>query len=105
MSHATDPSERPGSLEAIVGRLRGSVDRSTAGRDRRRLIAVPSPTGRAGPVADELASLLEEEGFAVDRPAAGHPDAPAVVVRLEGHRAGRARPAGRGPRPTRWRRS
>ena len=58
-------------------------------RDRRRLIAAPSPTGRAGAAAEALAAILTEEGFAVDRPAAGHPDAPAVVARLEGPRPGR----------------
>ena len=63
--------------------------------DRRRLldtavqlVSVPSRTGEAGAVADRLASLLTADGFAVERPEADHPAAPAVVVRLD--TAGRA---------------
>ena len=48
-----------------------------------RLIARPSPTGAAGPAADELAAILSEDGFTVERIPAGHEPAPAVVVRLE----------------------
>jgi acetylornithine deacetylase/succinyl-diaminopimelate desuccinylase-like protein len=54
-----------------------------------RLIAVPSRTGEAGAVADCLAKMLSEEGFAVERPVAGHPAAPAVVVRWNTGRPGR----------------
>jgi succinyl-diaminopimelate desuccinylase len=54
-----------------------------------RLIARPSPTGAAGAAADELAAVLAEDGFAVERPAAGHPAAPAVVARLASGRPGR----------------
>jgi acetylornithine deacetylase/succinyl-diaminopimelate desuccinylase-like protein len=53
-----------------------------------RLIGVPSPTGDGGEVADILARLLVEEGFAVARPEAGHARAPAVVVQLESGRPG-----------------
>ena len=45
-----------------------------------RLIARPSPTGAAGPAADELAAILSEDGFTVERSPAGHEPAPAVVV-------------------------
>jgi len=45
-----------------------------------RLMRVPSPTGRAGPALDALAEILRAEGFVVQRPEAGHPDAPAVVA-------------------------
>lgn len=55
----------------------------------RRLIAVHSPTGRAGAALDALAAILEREGFAVERPAASYPEAPAVVVRLESGAPGR----------------
>jgi len=55
----------------------------------RRLIAIPSPTGDAGGVLDSLAAYLQAEGFAVDRPPAGHPSAPAVVARLVAGRPGR----------------
>jgi acetylornithine deacetylase/succinyl-diaminopimelate desuccinylase-like protein len=89
VSHATDQPDFPESLDATARRLRGHVDRRRLVSIAERLIAVPSPTGRGGSVADELAAILIEEGFAVDRPAAGHPDAPAVVVRLSGRRAGR----------------
>lgn len=54
-----------------------------------RLIAKPSPTGSAGAAADELATILAEDGFAVERPPAGYPSAPAVVVRLSSGRPGR----------------
>jgi acetylornithine deacetylase/succinyl-diaminopimelate desuccinylase-like protein len=49
----------------------------------------PSPTGQAGAAADALARLLESEGLAVERVSGGHPDAPAVVVRLDSGRPGR----------------
>ncbi|MFL5241824.1 MAG: M20 family metallopeptidase [Gemmataceae bacterium] len=55
----------------------------------RRLIAVPSPTGDGGAVADCLAEILAQEGFRVDRPAAGHAAAPAVVVRFDTGRPGK----------------
>src|SRR3954452_13327484 len=47
----------------------------------RRLIAVPSRTGEAGAVLDCLAELLAADGFAVERPDGGYPQAPAVAVR------------------------
>lgn len=53
------------------------------------LIAVPSPTLDAGAAADALASILTTEGFAVERPPADWPPAPAVVARLDSGRPGR----------------
>jgi len=53
------------------------------------LIAVPSPTRSAGAVADRLAEILTADGFAVERPVADWPEAPAVVVRLESGAPGR----------------
>lgn len=60
--------------------------------DRERLLAtatalveVPSPTLDAGAAADRLAEILDADGFAVERPVANWPAAPAVAVR---HRAG-----------------
>ena len=47
------------------------------------LIEVPSPTRSASAVADRLSELLTNEGFTVERPEAGWPEAPAVVVRYE----------------------
>lgn len=55
----------------------------------KRLIAVPSRTGEAGAVADCLATILAEDGFAVERPQGGYPAAPAVAVRLRTKRPGR----------------
>jgi acetylornithine deacetylase len=53
-----------------------------------RLIEVPSPTGEAGAAGDRLAEILAAEGFAVERPAGGYPQAPAVLVRLDSGRPG-----------------
>ena len=77
------------SPETTAESLKGHVDRRRLLTIAERLLAVPSPTGRAGAAADALACILTEEGFAVDRPDAGHPEAPAVVARLEGPRPGR----------------
>ena len=89
MSRESSPTGVPESLTGTAERLKGHVDRRRLLAIAERLIAAPSPTGRAGAAADALASLLTEEGFAVDRPEAGHPEAPAVVARLEGARPGR----------------
>src|SRR5262245_27831886 len=48
-----------------------------------RLVAIPSPTGSAGAACDALADILRADGFAVQREPAGHPAAPAVLVRLD----------------------
>lgn len=69
-------------------RLRQAVNRRRLVETARSLVAVPSPTGAAGAAADCLARLLTEDGFQVERMAAGHPAAPAVVVRLESGRPG-----------------
>jgi succinyl-diaminopimelate desuccinylase len=53
-----------------------------------QLVSVPSWTGDGGAVADHLTRLLRDDGFTVERPAGGHPTAPAVVVRLHGGRPG-----------------
>src|SRR5690606_13366506 len=54
-----------------------------------RLIEVPSRTGEAGAVSDRLADILQRDGFAVERPVAGHAAAPAVAVRWDSGRPGR----------------
>jgi acetylornithine deacetylase/succinyl-diaminopimelate desuccinylase-like protein len=77
------------SLAATAERLKGHVDRRRLTAIARRLIAAPSPTGRAGAAAQALADVLTEAGFVVERPLAGHRDAPAVVARLEGLAPGR----------------
>jgi acetylornithine deacetylase/succinyl-diaminopimelate desuccinylase-like protein len=66
-----------------------AVQRERLVRTAVQLIGAPSRTGEAGPAADCLAKILAEEGFAVERPAAGHPAAPAVVVRWAGKQPGR----------------
>lgn len=53
------------------------------------LVDVPSPTCSAGAVANRLAEILHHEGFAVERPVADWPEAPAVVVRYQTGKAGR----------------
>ena len=47
----------------------------------RKLVAVPSRTGEAKGALDCLADILKTEGFAVERPDGGYPQAPAVAVR------------------------
>ena len=54
-----------------------------------RLIEVPSPTCSAGKVADRLAEILAGDGFAVERPVADWPEAPAVAVRFDTGKPGR----------------
>jgi succinyl-diaminopimelate desuccinylase len=68
---------------ASVERLKAHVNRARLIDTACRLIEVPSPTGEAGAVSDRLAEILQDDGFKVERPAAGHPRSPAVVVRLE----------------------
>ncbi len=53
-----------------------------------RLVEVPSPTRDGKAVADRLASILAADGFAVERPDAGWPQAPAVVARYDTGRPG-----------------
>ena len=54
-----------------------------------RLLSKPSRTGDATGAADELEAVLSADGFNVERPVAGHPAAPAVVVRFSSGRPGR----------------
>jgi acetylornithine deacetylase/succinyl-diaminopimelate desuccinylase-like protein len=70
-------------------RLHRAVNRQRLVDTAVQLIAVPSPTGEAGAVSDRLARLLADDGFRVERPAAGHPAAPAVVVRFDSGTRGR----------------
>ena len=53
------------------------------------LVEVPSPTLDAGAAADRLAELLTADGFAVERPVADWPTAPAVAVRYRAGEGGR----------------
>src|SRR5262245_2840928 len=73
----------------IVDRVRKAVLRDRLLETARRLIAIPSPTGQAGAALDSLADLLRSVGFKVDRDAATHPAAPAVICRLDSGRPGK----------------
>lgn len=73
----------------ISEHLHRAVNRQRLLNTAQQLIAVPSRTGEGGAVADRLAELLRGDGFVVERPAANHPDAPAVVVRFAGGKPGR----------------
>jgi acetylornithine deacetylase/succinyl-diaminopimelate desuccinylase-like protein len=73
----------------LCERLGRAVDRARLLDTARRLVAVPSRTGEAGAAADCLAQMLQSEGFTVERPEAGHPAAPAVVVRHDSNKPGR----------------
>lgn len=73
----------------LASALADAVDRARLLDTAVRLVAVPSRTGECGAVLDTLAGLLSAEGFIVERSAAGHPSAPAVLVR---HQSGRPGP-------------
>src|SRR5438552_11794789 len=74
---------------SLCERLRGAVDRRRLLDTAVRLVGVPSRTGEAGAAADTLAQILRDDGFAVQRLDAGHPAAPAVVVRLDSGKPGK----------------
>lgn len=73
----------------LIGRLLPFLDRERLVRTATDLVAIPSPTGDAGAALDRLAEILADDGFAVERPVAGHPAAPAVVVRLDSGHSGK----------------
>lgn len=73
---------------AILERVKSCVNRRRLLETAEGLIEVPSPTGRAGAVADCLARILAADGFKVERPSGGYEAAPAVAVRLESGKPG-----------------
>ncbi|MCL4861366.1 MAG: M20/M25/M40 family metallo-hydrolase, partial [Caldilineaceae bacterium] len=73
----------------LVREIRAAVDAQRLVETAIRLVGAPSPTRSAGAVADELAALLREDGFNVQRPVADWPEAPAVVVRFDTGKPGR----------------
>jgi len=77
------------SSEALRNRVLGVIQPRRLLEMARKLIAIPSRTGEAGPVLDCLADLLRAEGFAVERPAGDYPLAPAVAVRWAGKKPGK----------------
>jgi acetylornithine deacetylase len=74
---------------SLGARIRSAVKRDRLLDTAVRLCEVPSWTGDGGAVADRLAEILRGDGFAVERPVAGHAKAPAVVVRLASGKPGR----------------
>ncbi len=85
-----DPNVSPTPLQpSSVNAIRQAIDPNRLAETALALIAVPSPTRSAGPAADRLADLLLADGFAVERPVADWPQAPAVVVRLDSNAPGR----------------
>lgn len=75
--------------DQMVSRVAEATDEQRLLRTAIRLIEVPSPTRSAAAVADCLAELLEQDGFAVQRPEAGWASSPAVVTRWGPAAAGR----------------
>ncbi|MGQ0570867.1 MAG: M20 family metallopeptidase [Armatimonadota bacterium] len=75
--------------DSIIKKLRGAIRTDRLRDTALRLVEVPSPTRSAGAVADRLAEMLVADGFSVRRPAAGWPQAPAVVARFAAPRPGR----------------
>jgi acetylornithine deacetylase/succinyl-diaminopimelate desuccinylase-like protein len=73
----------------LLSRVQSLVRRDRLLETATRLVAVPSPTGDARTVCDTLADLLCDDGFAVQREAAGHPKAPAVLARLDSGKPGK----------------
>jgi acetylornithine deacetylase/succinyl-diaminopimelate desuccinylase-like protein len=76
-------------LAESLQKLDAAIDRDRLIETAVRLIEVPSPTGDAGAVSDRLAEMLKRDGFAVERPEGGHPNAPAVAVRFSADQPGR----------------
>lgn len=74
--------------EPLRERLQTHLDERRLVDTVERLVSVASPTGQAGAALDALADRLREDGFAVERPAGGHPMAPAVACRFDSRRPG-----------------
>lgn len=86
----SNPMPSPKLLDPTdVDAIRNAIDPQRLAETALALIAVPSPTCSAGAVADRLAEILAADGFAVERPSADWPEAPAVVTRLESGNPGR----------------
>lgn len=77
------------SISAVVSRLQRLVNRQRLVDTAVRLVNVPSRTGEAKAVSDELETILDSEGFRVERPIAGYPNSPAIAVRYGATRPGK----------------
>lgn len=75
--------------EGQIAAVRQAIDPQRLLETAVRLIETPSPTRSAGAVADRLAAILAADGFTVERPVAGWPEAPVVMARLETGKPGR----------------
>lgn len=73
----------------LVTQLKPYVNRDRLVQTVVDLVAVQSWTGTAGGVLDKLAEILTRDGFTVERPIAGHPQAPAVAVRFDSGKPGK----------------
>lgn len=73
---------------ALADRCRKAVRRDRLVQTVVDLCAVPSRTGEAGGALDRLAEIMRADGFSVERAAAGHAQAPAVIVRWPAKRPG-----------------
>jgi acetylornithine deacetylase/succinyl-diaminopimelate desuccinylase-like protein len=73
----------------IIQRLRLLINRERLVNTVVELVKIRSITGDAGAVLNRLGEMLAGEGFKVERPAGGHPQAPAVAVRLDSGKPGR----------------
>ena len=73
----------------LLGSLRQFIRRDRLLDTAIKLVSIPSPTGNAGAVCDALAAILRTDGFNVERDAATHDAAPAVICRFETGRIGK----------------
>lgn len=73
----------------VTGRLRSLINRDRLVRTVVELVQIPSQTGSAAAVLDRLGRMLADEGFRVERPDGGYPQAPAVAVRFDSGKPGR----------------
>ncbi|HVC98423.1 MAG TPA: M20/M25/M40 family metallo-hydrolase [Pirellulales bacterium] len=74
---------------SLVMRLRAAIRPERLLDTAVRLVEVPSPTRDGRAAADLLAEILASDGFAVERPVANWPSAPAVAARLTTGKPGR----------------
>ena len=73
----------------ITERIKSAVQVGRLLETAIRLVEVPSPTRSAKAVSDRLDEILQADGFPVERPEAGWPEAPAVASRYETGNPGR----------------
>lgn len=69
--------------QELVARVAQAVQHERVLDTAVKLVEVPSPTCSGKAVADRLADILTQDGFEVERPEGGWPEAPAVAVRFD----------------------